>query len=154
MIVVEPIVETVCKSMKSRSTSHMSEGLWPCNGEGCWLSSKGHTMGVGIAILCSHGSSRIVWKWEWIGPCWGIIVYFIGGKEGQPYLLHIFIFFTFWIWHWWRKKERSMMDHLERRGRDFVVRPWIYNPFKIFFKGFRRLLSYLNFLLKVLLTYA
>ena len=153
MIVVEPIVEMVCKSMKLRSTSHMSEGLWPCNGEGCWLSSKGHTMGVGIAILCSHGSSRIVWKWEWTMLRDHCIFYW--WKRGTTLLVtYLHFFFTFWIWHWWRKKEKSMMDHLERRGRDFVVRPWIYNPFKIFFKGFRRLLSYLNFLLKVLLTYA
>jgi uncharacterized membrane protein len=36
--------------------------------------------GVGKAILCSHGSSNIVWSEN--EPCWGTISYFIGEKRG------------------------------------------------------------------------
>jgi hypothetical protein len=64
-----------------RATSHMSQEPWPCNGEDPWLSFKGHTMGVGIAVLCSHGPSSIVWSEN--GPCCGTIVCFVGGKRGE-----------------------------------------------------------------------
>jgi hypothetical protein len=40
----------------------MSQEPWPYNGEDPWFSSKGRTMGVGKAVLCSHGPSRIVWS--------------------------------------------------------------------------------------------
>ena len=59
----------------------MSQEPWPCNGEDPWLSSKGHTMCVGKAIICSLGPSRIVWSEN--GPCCGTIAYFVGGKEGR-----------------------------------------------------------------------
>ena len=61
-----------------RATSHVSQEPWPCNVEDPWLSSKGHTMGVGKAILGSHGPSSIFWSDN--GPCCGTIVYFVGGK--------------------------------------------------------------------------
>ena len=59
----------------------MSQEPWrPCNGEDSWL-SKGHTMGVGKANLCSHGPSSIVSSEN--GPCCGTIAYFVGKKEGM-----------------------------------------------------------------------
>ena len=64
-----------------RATSHMSQDLWPCNGEDPWLSSKGHTVGVGRAVLCSHGPSSIVWSES--GPCCGTIACLVGGKRGE-----------------------------------------------------------------------
>ena len=64
-----------------RATSDMSQKLWPCHGEDPWLSSKGRTMGVEKTVLCSHGSSSIVWSEN--GPCCGTIAYFVGGKEGR-----------------------------------------------------------------------
>ena len=59
----------------------MSQEPWPCNGEDPWLSSKGHTIGVGKAVLGRHGTSSIVWSEN--GPCWGTIAYFVGGKRGE-----------------------------------------------------------------------
>ena len=53
----------------------------PCKGEDPWLSSIGRTMGVGKAVLCSHGLSSIVGSEN--GPCCGTIVYFVGGKRGD-----------------------------------------------------------------------
>jgi hypothetical protein len=53
----------------------------PCNGEDPFLSSNGRTMGVGKAILCSHGPSSIVWSEN--GSCCGTIAYFVGGKRGH-----------------------------------------------------------------------
>ena len=50
--------------LRLRTTSHMSQELWPCNGEDPWLSSKGRTMSVGKAVTCSLGPSSIVWS-EW-----------------------------------------------------------------------------------------
>ena len=75
-----------------RATSHMSQGSWPWNGEGPWLSSKGCTMGVEKAIWCCDRPSNIMWSEN--GPCWGTIVFFIGGKRGTTLLhwLHIVIF--------------------------------------------------------------
>ena len=64
-----------------RATSHMSQEPWPCNGEDPWLSSKGRTMGVGKAVLCSHGPSSIVWSEN--GPYCGTIAYFVGEKRGE-----------------------------------------------------------------------
>ena len=64
-----------------RATSHMSQEAWPCNGEDPWLSSKGRTMGVGKAILCSHMSSSIVWSEN--GPCCRTIAYFVSRKRGE-----------------------------------------------------------------------
>jgi hypothetical protein len=64
-----------------RATSHMSQEPWPCNGEDPWLSSKGHIMCVGKAIIYSHGPSSIVWSEN--GPCCGTIAYFVGGKRGE-----------------------------------------------------------------------
>jgi hypothetical protein len=43
------------------------------------LSSNGRTMGVGKAILCSHGPSSILWFEN--GPCCNTIAYFVGGKK-------------------------------------------------------------------------
>ena len=43
-------------------------------------------MGVGKAILCSHGSSSIVQSEN--GPCCGTIAYSAGGKEGEDLLLY------------------------------------------------------------------
>ena len=54
---------------------------WPYNGDDPWLSSKGHTMGVGKAVLCSHGPSNIVWSEN--GPCFGTITYFVGRKRRE-----------------------------------------------------------------------
>jgi hypothetical protein len=64
-----------------RATSHMSQEPWSCNGEDPWLSSKGHTMCVGKAVICGHGPSSIVWSEN--GPCCGTIAYFVGGKRGR-----------------------------------------------------------------------
>ena len=64
-----------------RVTSHMNQEPWPCNGKDPWLSSKGRTMGVGKAVLGSHGTSSIVWSEN--GPCCGPIAYFVGGKRGE-----------------------------------------------------------------------
>ena len=69
------------KGKHLRVTSHMSQEMWPCNGEDPWLSSKGHTMVVGKVVLCSHGPSSIVWSEN--GPCCGIIAYLLAGKEGK-----------------------------------------------------------------------
>ena len=101
-----------------RATSYMSRGSWPCSGEGPWLSSKGHTMGVGIAILCSHRSSSIGWSEN--GPCCGIIANFIGRKGGTtlPHLLHVFISSLFlWLFflHRWGKKEGHDGSSWEKR---------------------------------------
>jgi hypothetical protein len=63
-----------------KATSHKSQELWPCNGEDPWLSSKGRSMVVGKAVLCSHGPSSIVWSEN--GPCCGTIANFVGGKRG------------------------------------------------------------------------
>ena len=38
-------------------------------------------MGVGKAVLGSHGPSSIVCNEN--GPCCGIIAYFVGGKRGE-----------------------------------------------------------------------
>ena len=59
----------------------MSQELRPRNGEDPWLSSKGLTVGVGKAVICSHGPSSIVWSVNW--PCCGTIAYFVGGKRGE-----------------------------------------------------------------------
>ena len=67
-----------------RATSHMSQEPWPCNGEDHLLSSKGRTMCVGKAVLCSHGPSSIVWSEN--GPCCGTIAYFIGEKRGEDFI--------------------------------------------------------------------
>ena len=64
-----------------RATSHMSQESWPRNVEDPWLSSKGRTMGVGKAVLCSHGPSSIVWSGN--GSCCGTIAYFVDGKGGE-----------------------------------------------------------------------
>ena len=68
-------------SYSIRATSHMSQEPWPWNGEGPWLSSKGRTMGVGKAVLCSHGLSSILWSEN--GPCCGIVACFVDGKRGE-----------------------------------------------------------------------
>ena len=62
-----------------RATSHMTQEPWPCNSEDPWFSSKGHIMGVGNVVLCSDGSSSIVWSEN--GPCCRTIGYFVGRKE-------------------------------------------------------------------------
>jgi hypothetical protein len=67
--------------LECRVTSHMSQEPWPCNGEDPWLSSKGRTMGVGKAVLCSRGSSSTVWSES--GPCCRTIAYFVGNKRGE-----------------------------------------------------------------------
>ena len=64
-----------------RATSHTSQKPWPCNGEDPRLSSKGRTMGVGKAVLSSHGPSSIVWSED--GPCCGTIAYFVSEKRGE-----------------------------------------------------------------------
>ena len=66
---------------KIRATSHMSQELWPSNGEDPWLSSKGCTMGVGKAVLCIHGPSSIVWSEN--GSCCETVACFVGGNKGQ-----------------------------------------------------------------------
>ena len=48
-----------------RVSSHTRQEPWPCNGEDPWLSSKGCTMDVGKAVLCSLGPSKHSVKWEW-----------------------------------------------------------------------------------------
>ena len=72
-----------------RATSHMSQEPWPCNGENPWLSAKRRTMCVGKAVICSHGSSSIVWSEN--GPCCGTIAYLIGGKNrgGSDLILYV-----------------------------------------------------------------
>ena len=67
--------------LKSHMRTNFGLIPWPCNGEDLWLSSKGCTMGVGKAVLGSHGSSSIVWSEN--GPCCGTIAYFVGGKRGE-----------------------------------------------------------------------
>ena len=64
-----------------RATSHMSQEPWPCNGEDPWHSSKGRTMGVGKAVICSHMPSSIVWSES--GPYCGTIAYFVDRKRGE-----------------------------------------------------------------------
>jgi hypothetical protein len=86
-----------------RATSHTSQGSWRCTGEGPWLSSEGCTMGVGIVILCSHGSSSIVWIEN--GPCWKPIVHSIGGKRGATLSHSLYIFFFSWVSHRWGRKD-------------------------------------------------
>ena len=70
-----------------RATSHTSQEPWPCNGEDPWLSSKGRTMGVGIAVLGSHRPSSIVWSEN--GPCCRTIAYFVGGKGREDLVSYI-----------------------------------------------------------------
>ena len=48
-----------------------------------WLSSKGRTNGVGKAVLCSHGPSRIVWSEN--GPCCRTMACFVGGLRGEDF---------------------------------------------------------------------
>ena len=60
---------------------------WPC-GEGPWFSTTGCNMNIGIAILCSHMLSSIVWSEN--EPCWKTIAYSIGEKRG-----------TMLPWHEW-----------------------------------------------------
>ena len=54
---------------------------WPCNGEDSWLSFKGCTMGVGKAVLCSHGPSNIVWSENVAGP----LHILLAGKKGGEF---------------------------------------------------------------------
>ena len=70
----------------NRATLHMSQELWDLvMARTLWLSSKGHTMGVGKAILCSQWPSSIVWSEN--GACCRAIAYFVGGKkEGRIWL--------------------------------------------------------------------
>ena len=67
--------------MWRRATSHTSQQPWPCSGEDPWFSSKGRIMGVGKAVLGSHGLSSIVWSEN--GPCCRTIAYFVGGLRGR-----------------------------------------------------------------------
>jgi hypothetical protein len=78
---VWPPLKMGASSLVLRATSHMSQEPWPCNGEDPWLSSKGRTMGVGKAVICSLGPSSIVWSEN--GPCCWTIAYFVAGKEGR-----------------------------------------------------------------------
>ena len=85
-----------------RSTSHMSQEPWPCNGEDPWLSSKGRTMGVGKVVLCSHGSSSII-VWSENGPCCRSIAYSVGKKEGRIWFNLIYLkLYQFKRITWWR----------------------------------------------------
>ena len=67
-----------------RATSHMSQELWPCDGEDPWLSSKGRTMGVGKTVICSHMPSSIVWSEN--GPCCKPLHILLVEKEGRIWL--------------------------------------------------------------------
>ena len=103
-----------------RATSHTSQGPWQCNGngEGPWLSSGGCTMGVGIVILCSHGSSSIVWNEN--GPCWKAIVYSIGGKRGAI-LSHLLYIFFLWILHRWGRKDEHEWSSWDEREDSYIL---------------------------------
>ena len=72
--------------LKVRADLHMSQEPWPCDGEDPWLSSKGCTMGVGKAILCSHKLLSIVWSEN--EPCCKTIAYFVGGKREEDLVWH------------------------------------------------------------------
>ena len=86
--------------MDLKVTSYPSQGPWPCSGEDHWLSSKGRPMGVGKAVLCSHGPSSIVWSEN--GPCCRTIAYFVGEKEGRIWLNIICLnLYQFEIATWW-----------------------------------------------------
>jgi hypothetical protein len=65
------------------ATPHMSQEPWLCNAEDPWLSSKGRTMGLGKAVLCSHGHSSVVWSEN--GPCCCIFCW----RTREKYLFNI-----------------------------------------------------------------
>jgi hypothetical protein len=105
-----------------RATSHMSQEHWPCNGEDPWLSSKGRTMGVGKALLCSHGPSSIVWSEN--GPCCGTITYFVGGKEGRIWFNTICLkLYQFKRNIWWcLSVMESIMESVMDYALQFVLK--------------------------------
>ena len=105
-----------CNVIIFRATSHTSQGPWPCDGECPWLPSKGRTMGV--------GPSSIVWSEN--GPCWGTIVYFIGGKRGATLPLYTFTvvyrFSSFLlVLYWWEKKEEHDESSWEKREDSYYI---------------------------------
>ena len=99
-----------------RVTSHTSQGPWPCTGEGPWFSSKGHTVGSGIATLCSHMPSSTIWSEN--GPYWGTNVYLIGGDKGAalPHSLYVFKIFFFTYFLSFTLVRKSVMVHIGRKG--------------------------------------
>ena len=98
--------------------SHMSQDLWPCNGEGPWLSSKGRAMVVGKAIFSSHRPSSIVWSEN--GPCCGTIAYFVGIKEGRIWFNTICLkLYQFNRNTWWRL---SVMEFILKYALQYVLK--------------------------------
>ena len=79
-----------------RTIGHMSQEPWPCNGEDPWLTSKCCTIGVGKAILCSHGPSSKMWS-ENIPFC-GTFEYFVGGKKRGGLGFNIICIKLYLIW--------------------------------------------------------
>ena len=117
-----------------RATLNMSQGPLPCNDEHPWLSPKGCTMGVGKAIMCSHGPSQIVWSEN--GSCWGTISYFIGGKRGATlptcYISPLSILsFIFLVLRWWGRKEKHNGSSWQKSGvalsLEISVCTWLCN---------------------------
>ena len=51
-----------CNSTLSGPLHTWAQEPWPCNGEDPWHSSKNRIMSVGKAVLCSHGTSSILWS--------------------------------------------------------------------------------------------
>ena len=91
---------------------------WPWNGEDPWLSSKGHTMGVGKVVLCSHGPSSIVWSEN--GPCCGTIAYFVGGKEKRIWFSIICLkLYQFRRITWWCL---SVLEYVLESSLKFVLK--------------------------------
>ena len=112
-----------------RATSHTSQGSWPWNGECPWLSSKGHNMGVGKAILCSDGPSNIVWSGN--RPYWGTIACFIRGKKKDnptslvTYVHFYYYYFTFFFNFTLVGKERRAWWIILREEEGFLLN-WLY----------------------------
>ena len=93
--------------MRLRTTPHKSQGPWPWNSEGLWLSSKGRTMGVGLPILREDGFSNTVWSEN--GPCYILLVEKRGYSISLAIYLHCLIFHLFFLvlYPWWRKREHD-----------------------------------------------
>ena len=101
-----------CKSFLPRwirATSPTNQEPWPHNSEDPWLSSKGRPIGVGKAVLGSHGPSSIVWSEN--GPCGRTIAYFVSEKRGED-LVEYIMSQTLPIW------ENYLV---------VIVCPWIYH---------------------------
>ena len=109
--------------MRLRTTPHKSQGPWPWNSEGLWLSSKGRTMGVGLPILCEDGFSNTVWSEN--GPCYILLVEKRGYSISLAIYLHCLIFHLFFFsFISVMKKKRAWWIILREKG-GFLLR-WLY----------------------------